>query len=165
MVRMLGVVEGNMLSDEGCLRRAADMVCRVQPRADAACCDDKPAVMEGMSCGLNGDWRGMCCIMLIVFSPMMLMILLPGEKTFSYKYIHAYIYACTYIHTYTFIHTSIHTYIHASNTTYKQQTYNYIQRIDNMHTLSPMCISFSTMAATVASVSRLGRPYRYEYLR
>ena len=42
MVRMLGVAEGNMLSDEECLRRAADMVCRVQPRTEGACCGDRP---------------------------------------------------------------------------------------------------------------------------
>lgn len=83
MVRMLGVAEGNMLSDEECLRRADDMVCLVQPRAEAASCEDKPAVMGGMSCCLNGDWRGMCCIMLTVFCPMMLIILLSGGGMYS----------------------------------------------------------------------------------
>ena len=49
----------------------------------AACCNERPFVVGGMSCCLNGDWRGMCLIMLMVFVPMMLIILLSGGGMFS----------------------------------------------------------------------------------
>ena len=83
VVRMLGVAQTNKQSDENFWHHEDDMVCRVQPRVVAACCDDKPTVMGRMSCHLNGDCRGVCCNMLTVFCPIMLIIVLSGGGMFS----------------------------------------------------------------------------------
>ena len=85
-MRILGVAEENMELEDDInewLRRADDMVCRVTPKTDAACWDDRSAVIGGISCFLNGDSRSMWLSMLSVFSPTVCMILLSEGGMFS----------------------------------------------------------------------------------